>query len=1163
MLHLKRASAGSGKTFELAKTYIRHLLTLKEEGKPRRLRSMNGLKNVPSEIMAVTFTVKATAEMKIRILEKLAALAKADEADPADYEDIDYLEDFLKEFHCGVQELADRARAALRILLLKFSDFKVQTIDAFFQSILHTFAYEASIDENFNMEIDGDYVSAVGFDAALDSISTAAEEGEDRGNRETLYWLNKMMHDLGTGNKWNVFAKKESSDTLYAQLISQAQKLEKEDFQKIRESIFDYFDNLKGSFIDVVKEVDEANLEPWLKLHAKRAEAAREVAQELEALGLDLEDLYNRTAGRVKKSLEAFDEKILDKGVNVVAGPDKRDLGFSLSAKGKKKFNALKATRSDLNDSLLNNLDSAYAAWLDANNEYAEEVERNIWQLNTWRAFRDLLPQLMVVLEIARKKREFLEDTNTLEISDTARILSRIIGKDDTPFIYERMGSRLNHYLIDEFQDTSHMQWDNLRPLLAESHSRGEDNLIIGDAKQSIYRFRNADYKLITEVVEKEFDKVVPYTSDDEPKDWARENTNYRSSPRIIKFNNFIFSRITDLTEDNVPIFSDTIKKIYDGCEQNIPKKKRDNNIGYVNIKTYPNLGDEDRKNYFKAGYASAAEPGFQQLPELIMRLKKRGYSFREIGVLVRTRDQGKVAVRVLTEHNIADPDNKITIISEENLLVSSALSVKLIINALETAVRGFVEEEEEPRGSKKELTEEQALLKQLEEEARRKRKAYDQPIDGEELRKLMHSLQSMALPSLTEAIIDKFLPPKRRDADAPFLAAFQDAVLDYSSNHTSDIGSFLKWWKRKASKLRINTPEDSEGVRIHTIHGSKGLEYGVVIIPVNDIGFKPSKNQTEWKWLDPAACIKKRNLLPPFLPIETKASLAKTAYAQIWDNYCEEVALDELNKLYVGFTRAKNELYAYLPIKSSTVATAASAVDLLLEEKEILTANGASEEVRVNVSPEGMPADSVEYEYGDPLTHAQILAARDEEPREQGELKNYIVASDRRLLRFREDNPARRNKDKTDGLEDNDPRAEGTLKHNILQMAQTPDDIDRGLLMMKVQGYVSDEEAAQWKAELLEAMQKEEHRGWFGPDVKVLNERALLYKGDEVRRPDRVVIRPDGTAVVIDYKFGREDPLNYEQVAGYMSRLLATGRFRSVEGYIWYVPKKKVVKVG
>ena len=1150
MLRLKRASAGSGKTFELAKTYIKLLLSIKKEGYNRRLRNKKILRDALQAILAVTFTVKATAEMKQRIIEKLSDLAYADTADTERLKDIDYLEEFEKDLHASRFEIAELARRALRILLLEYSDFKVQTIDSFFQSILHTFAYEAKLDDNFNMEMDSEYVSSVGFDNALDEISESS--GKSRRADETLFWLRTLMGENIGKKGWNVFNRKTEGRQLYSELVYEARNLEKEDFQGIRDELTRYFDGLDRPFAEIVEEVDRANFAKWEKLHKIRHEAAVDLKNALTKAGLTEKSLCKSHGSKLVMSLMEFDRN----DFHIHATPvtcAKAEEGFSLSGTALKELKKNITANPGINSSIIHEIDGAFIDWMEANNTFKEEAEKCGTELNTWKIYRQMLPKLMIVLEIGRRKQEFLRDTNSLHISDTNRILSDIIDGEDTPFVYERMGSVLNHFLIDEFQDTSKMQWQNLRPLLLNSEAAGHDNLIIGDAKQSIYRFRNADYHLIQNVgKDSGFDKIVDYTSETPPKDRSRANTNYRSQPRVIEMNNFIFSQLPEIkAEDDGQeprsIFSSDIREIYSDCLQAIPPKRIENEPfsggGYVEFIFTPNVSNTEKEEYERVGNVNVAETGFQELPERILELQSRGFALGDIGILVKAHDQGMAAVKMINEFN-SRPENKerkIRVISQENLLVASALSVEIVIHALNVILEGF-------RPQKKEM----ALL--------------PPPVDEKELFNLIHSLNSVSLPSIVEAIIEKFVPETRRNKEAPFISAFQDAVLDYSATRGSDIGAFLKWWKIKSKSLSITSPENSDGVKLQTIHSAKGLEHKCVIIPFANFSFEPW-HQTEWRWVKPSASVAKSDLLPPFIPLETDEALLKTDHKEIRERYCEEFALDELNKMYVALTRAQNELYVYFPISKKSNYRKSGNILLGMLEKIAGTGDPL---LSGNIETEHPVPERTEIKYGEKTTPEQVRYIKEKDAEKSRrdtssdiEISGYNVSSDRSVIVFKEDHKVLKSTVHTGEGEEIDPRAEGNLKHRVMQMLVTEDDLERALLELKVSGLVSREQVELWGKELRDAINRESHRGWFSPEVRVFNERPVLVSGGtDTRRPDRIVVDRNNNATVIDYKFGEEHSSHYRQVREYMDLLRRCGLFASVRGYLWYVSAGKVEEV-
>lgn len=1147
MLRLKRASAGSGKTYELAKTYIKLLLTFKPEGGRRIIGSRNHLHDSLKSIMAVTFTVKATAEMKQRIIEKLADLSRADSVSPSELEKIDYFKEFRDELNCDKFKIAEMARNALRVLLLHYSDFKVQTIDSFFQNILHTFAYEASLDDNFNMEIDTDYISTIGLDNTLDELS---EKSAGAGNgSEILYWLRSMMNSW-IGRNWNVFTRNDNEKQLYGNLIREAKNLEKETYQDIHEELVKYFHNLGDKpFYEVVEEVDKANTASWIALLQRRYDTAKNLKEELDNAGLQISQIYNRQGSKLAASLQPFDTEKKFNLPNTKVACGQKATGFSLSSKG---MEALEANlKNPEKSAVIQQIDNAYSEWMEASNVLIDKYEEEGAVLRTWQAYKSMFPKLMVVLEIAKRKEEYLKNTNSLQISDTNQILSKIIDGEDTPFVFERMGSVLNHFLIDEFQDTSKMQWENLRPLLLNSDATDNDNLIIGDAKQSIYRFRNADYHLIQNIGhDRGFSKIVSYTTENEPEDQSMGSTNFRSLPRVVEMNNFIFKNIVALNtlkDPKKPIFNPDVQAIYDDCVQAIPKGTVEEagklGEGFVEMVFTNPLSEDEKEEYENIDEISLEESGYSELPYRIKILRERGYELKDIGILVKSHKQGFAAIKAINSFNALpeNADNQILVISEENLLVASALSVQIVVHALRIIVDGF-----------KDRYKDDPFL--------------PLPVDEDELFELLHSLNSMSLPSVVEAIIEKFVPRTRRNSEAQFIAAFQDAVLEYSSSRNSDVASFLKWWKIKSKTLSITSSDEADGVKLQTIHKAKGLEFKVVIIPSANFVFDP-RNMTEWRWEKPSDTILKYELLPPYIPLITDSRLIKTAHKEVREKYCEDFALDELNKMYVGFTRAVDELYVYLPVgKQPGDRKAGDLLQRLFESDEAVLKKMLPEDVEIDTS---VP-ERVEIRYGKPLSPQQIEAQKKKEAEKKKNVKKreikisaYEVNSDHPGLICREDNKLLKTIVHTGEDDELDPRAEGTLKHRILQMINSEDDLNRAMLEMRVSGLISKAQLDDWTLQLRQAIKRVEDRGWFSDERRVYSERPIITgKDKDPYRPDRVVVDSENNAEIIDYKFGEKHNSHFRQVKNYMDLLRDTHQFASVKGYLWYIPENKIEEV-
>ncbi|MDE6298564.1 MAG: UvrD-helicase domain-containing protein, partial [Muribaculaceae bacterium] len=414
-----------------------------------------------------------------------------------------------------------------------------------------------------------------------------------------------------------------------------------------------------------------------------------------------------------------------------------------------------------------------------------------------WECYAPLLPYLGLLGEVRSKMNSFLETNNMIQLGETNSMLRQIIGEDDTPFIYERLGSVINHYLIDEFQDTSRMQWDNLYPLLKENDSRGEDNLIIGDAKQSIYRFRNADPSLISTVVPELFPRHLAAGSG------RSDNTNWRSARRIVEFNNLFFRFLVGRLE-KLKSGSIDFKNLYENVAQYASKRK---NSGYVEVRFLNPADDEKRKEEGKSPADIASEMAVEAVGPLISSIINRGIDQRDIAILVDTNNAGKAVIGALVDYNatLAPEERKIDFISEESLLVSQAESVQIIVNVLSQITDGYdtigkdesdTDEHRDVKWNKikaaldfytlrhPELSVAEQVAGFLNEESR-----------DNVIAEMLAEMQSVALPALVEAITERFVPVEMRRAQAVFIAGFQDMVLDYTERYPAEVASFLSWW--------------------------------------------------------------------------------------------------------------------------------------------------------------------------------------------------------------------------------------------------------------------------------------------------------------------------------------------------------------------------------
>ncbi len=1212
MLQLQRASAGSGKTFTLAKRFIWFLIAIKdkERGGRWRLRNSREIADGLRRILAITFTNKATNEMKQRIVEKLADLSRAESEYPLSEDDrksITYLDDFTEQLGVDYKEIGHAATEALSVLLNEYSDFKVSTIDSFFQTVLRTFAYESNLNDTYQVEIDNDYVAAAAVNATLAEIDSADLPSIPR------FWINCLMENessKGTKN-WNVFQKSATDTSIYSRLLSSVKRLENEDFKKVRETLDEYFDNpevadpLHVAYINAKESISRPVEESLAEAKSAAAKLKRLFAKN----GLDPAETGLRyMAGHLEKLPALTPDSSASKLFSPINMEGKTSV-FKTAGKAKT------PVASTPDDAVM--LEMACRMY-DAYSRFLELINSSDWL--HWKVYGPQIPYLGLIGVSRSMMKEYLDANNTIQLGETNSMLRRIIGEDDAPFIYERLGAHLNHFLIDEFQDTSRLQWENLLPLLHESNGRGEDNLIIGDAKQSIYRFRNADPSLITDAVPREFpDRKDAGMS-------REENTNWRSRRTIVEFNNYFFHllmrRVADLSEEvregaeSAPTVD--FRNLYSNVAQYPAKRDR---AGYVevNFLEAPETRTDDQGRIRRLSSEEKTtlmrEEALSRLGPLIRSLISRGYKQSDIAILVRVNSLAKEVIEALVNfNNTVSPSERIEFISEESLLVSSSDAVGIIIGILSKMAEGNAtpvsDKDNTDNQGKNRWTEIQcdfifyAMRHPGQSAAEQVKGFLSEDTHTDAVNAMLRSMQTVALPALIEAITENFVPEDLRRSQAVFIAALQDMVLEYTESHPADLSSFIEWWKSKGVTRSISSPEGTDAVQIMTIHKSKGLEFKCVIIPFDDTSIVPLK-KSEWKWVRPNEKFISLGF-PPFIPVATEPALKDTDHRDIYFRFYDLSSMDMLNAYYVAFTRAVDELYIFTrqPSSASSAATSSSSSRSASRSKKKASTLGSclSEFFTISedsiFSGEALETGDLDEETRALLLSQDLISWNDDHTvltiGEQTELSHTRANSDQQSVNSAEQESEASSTTRIidiyhvdsspsvlqyievpDGdenattqmpeAEDTDPRSEGNLLHSILSMVKIPRDLHRAVLWHKMRGFISTEQANEWEEFLHEAISRKEVRDWFDDGWRVLNERDMLYPGKKNRRPDRVLISPDKKyGIVIDYKFGDIPTGNShkKQVKEYLDGFREITHIHNVIGYIWYVRKHHIEPV-
>ena len=1108
-LTVYRASAGSGKTFTLAVEYISLLVKDPENYQ---------------HILAVTFTNKATQEMKMRILSQLYGIANSLQSSQQ------YFNKVKEKTNMPDAVIRNNARAALTLLIHRYNNFRILTIDAFFQQVLRNLAHELGQTANLRVDLNNEEIT----EKAVDQMIESLEKGQP-----VLQWISTYINNsIEDDNGWNIIGKIKTFGTNIFK-----------DFYKAHEA------NLKEqlSNADDFKVYETTLRKRRNDIRKTFNSKAKSILNEIKNANLDIPSNYR--SGLYKYLTDSAIAPLTNKPL---------------------KAGVLKANESPQNwtSSKCAKADKQQIQTLAAEVLSAQLSELIAYNNDNWNEFQSIqltlshLSELRLLHAIADAVDNLTKDTNRFMLSNTQALLKELIADSDTPFIFERIGARLKHVMIDEFQDTSTIQWQNFQVLLANCMAQElSQNLIVGDIKQSVYRWRQGDWGILNNI-EKSFahQKIRLETLD----------YNYRSEKRIIDFNNAFWEQCVantakEVAQDDAEK-AEIVQKAYEDVAQKTHKTTEN---GFVKISLYPSK--------------SMKEAVLEELIETIKELFNNGYG---------GKNQSKIAILVRSKSNIQDIvnallqsfGNEINIVSDEAFRLDASLSVNIIVSAMhllthpdDVLTRGKLVKLYNQEVLKKPLTDTDLLVS-----INGSNNIDTKNIDKKERRKLateqqMAKLNSQLPPEYVANrelllglpivdLVDKLFMLfglDQLEGQSSYICTLYDTLNDFLKDHTADIDDFINEWENSLSSKTIQSDE-IEGIRIMTIHKSKGLEFDNVIIPF--CSWEMEKKGTLW-------CETKNKPAPynklPLLPIDfSRDKLIGTVFE---DDYKEEHfqnIVDNLNLLYVAFTRASKNLFVFgLRQGKTTLDNIAKgtppgnrsyAIELALRQvSEQLQGSSLS-------FPDDIGSE-IHFEYGTlvPETHEKEHAVAD---------NPFLIKPDKHIVSIATYPQAATFKQSNKSIEfvkgeDVDPSDRtryikiGNVLHQLFSTIYTTADIPARLNELEQQGIIYNDEitSAQLRTRIEDAITNPQVQEWFSKRWQLYNECTILeYNKDtnemEEHRPDRVMT--DGKEfVVVDFKFGKEREEYKKQVQQYMEILIRMGH-KKVSGYLWYVVKNNVVEV-
>ncbi len=1065
-LTIYKASAGSGKTFRLAVEYIKLLI--------ENPKAYDG-------ILAVTFTNKATEEMKTRILSQLYGLWKGLPESKA------YLNEVMTSLNMTEMAVSQRAEKALHLLLHNYHFFRVQTIDTFFQSVLRNLAKELQLNANLKVGLDTKEVVGMAVDEIIDSIA------EDKVLMNTV--MEYIEERLSEDKTWNVIDNiKSFGKNIFTEIYKQNRKK-----MELAFSTPSFFDGYKKKLFLITSETAK-----------KYKEYGTTAVKEIEDAGLDVQHFLNRANGPVYyfyklKQGKLTDSELLTKRV-VEAMND-------VNKWVKKNIPEETAVRTLTENTLIPLI-----------NKIESQRSRDAVLYKTAQQTYKHINDVRLLRKIEETAHSINETAQRFMLNDTQSLLHEMTEDGDSTFIFEKIGSRLEHIMIDEFQDTSTIQWANFKPLLLECMSQGFNNLIVGDVKQSIYRFRNGDWRLLNDI-DKQFNP--------QELSFPPINTNWRSETNIVNFNNTFFKTIAAIEVDNIREYSEekakSVEKAYADVEQRIPNGH--DKTGLVHIEMLPGENIDEEM--------------MERTLQTILDLMDKGAQQEDIAILLRTTKKIDVLAQYIEEKS----NNRVKIISEEAFALKASASVRIIINAMNLLAHpqdkialaslvtdyynGILHDEltlTQAMATKKDL---QTLL----------------PHDFIERKQ---ELLAMSLHDMAENIIRLF-EINTKSEEAAYITVFFDQLQEFTNDMSPVLDDFIEAWSESIATKNIQATE-CNGVRILTIHKSKGLEFKHVILPYCNWPLKSPKAIT--LWVEPKESPFSEL---PLVPIDyySPKSFEETLYAEYgYDEYIQNV-VDNLNILYVAMTRAESSLFIFGGKGNTNTRSTDMCVAITQLPQEI---NG------LPVHIDGIDNDNDILS----LTYGQLRTKPQKEKQEttnvftpEIQLVEIPLCSFHNNAEFLQSSESRRFA--KDEMEESDRQRMiriGTILHQLFATIRTTADIEPALQRMEFDGTLYGEGIT--RDSLIDLLKEKFNnatiKDWFSERWRVFNECCIISPDGSEHRPDRVICNTEET-IVIDFKFGKKTNRHKGQVKEYMNLLKQMG-MKNIKGFLWYVSSSTIEKV-
>ncbi len=1084
-LSIYKASAGSGKTYQLTWIYLEMLFT-----DPTSYR----------QILAVTFTNKAAAEMKFRILDSLWLLSKGDNKVSG------YQEDIRKKFGLSNEGIKRKAVDILNRILNDYSSFFVGTIDRFFQWVIRGFVREIGLQTGYNLELNNDRI----LHEAVDRIMVKMDE-----DAVLRQWLITFAGErIMEGKSWN----------FQNDVFNLGKEVFREGYQSLSLDI-SILENLRGTMANYKTDLNHfiSQYENTLK------KLGHEALGQIRDAGLQVEDFSygrNGAAGYFLKVLTNTGMN-LDPGKRACEAAENAELWVTRTGKNREK--ALFLAESQLQSALKKIIG------------YQSENARKYFSA---RCLIKNIHSFGILNDISLEIREITREKNIFLLSDASMFLKKIIEENEAPFIYEKAGNYFHRFMLDEFQDTSRFQWINFLPLIKNGLGLGNKSMVVGDVKQSIYRWRNSDWKILAKEIENDITGFITENHS--------LGQNWRSYPSIVKFNNSFFYQAKTLVQEMIRTdmegvhtaesfsaqWQTLVEKVYSESAQQIPEKLRSME-GLVEHTFSRTESEENYTNFLKV-----------KLPALIRDMQGRGFRARDIAILVRRGSEGRAIASILLEEGlIKDDGSNFSLISNDSLYLGNNPAVSFIVSILtylnnpaDKLNAGFMRSEFFHYLTS-EVPDNEALHaiyanNATEDSGQNKFDLFT--ADKERFRKL-------PLYELTESVIVAFGLNETKD-NLPFIQAFQDIVLEFIRTESNELYGFLNYWEQNGASKTLNISETQDAIRIMTIHKAKGLQFETVIIPYCSWPISPDTPgyKNNFIWCDTNSSDFNRT---PFMPVSYNREMSRSEFAREYFSEKFHSYIDNLNLMYVAFTRARQELHIFSPVSG--------------KEKKVQKAGDLALTLYTKYGKHSSPEPGIRLAQGYFPEKEKFILGKPEQQKEHRErednyyLESYPVRFSGDILKLNLRNAALSKLEEDLGTR----LGYGTIMHEIFSYISYPEDVEAAIGKVKRKGMIDETEARRLEDFIGSRLRGEGVSDWYTDQYTLLMERELISKKKEILRPDRVMISED-EIIVLDYKFGERMIHNHEiQVRNYCSSL-GDIESRKVKGYLWYVDLDIVKKV-